>query len=82
MINTEVIIFITAVYLAIMFVIAFRVDSRDHGQFSRFKPLIYTLSLAVYCTSWTFYGAVGTAATSGWNFFTIYLGPIIADSTH
>ncbi len=77
MISTEVIILSTALYLALMFVIAHRVDSRDQGQFSRFRPLIYTLSLAVYCTSWTFYGAVGTAANAGWSFFTIYLGPII-----
>lgn len=77
MISTELIIISTAIYLAMMFFIAFRVDKRDQGQFSRFRPLIYTLSLAVYCTSWTFYGAVGTAASSGWSFFTIYLGPII-----
>jgi Na+/proline symporter len=77
LISTELIIISTAIYLAMMFFIAFRVDKRDQGQFSRFRPLIYTLSLAVYCTSWTFYGAVGTAASSGWSFFTIYLGPII-----
>jgi Na+/proline symporter/nitrogen-specific signal transduction histidine kinase len=41
------------------------------------NPYIYTLSLAVYCTAWTYYGSVGLAATSGLKFLTIYLGPII-----
>jgi len=39
------------------------------------SPLIYTLSLSVYCTAWTFYGAVGSAARNGLEFVTIYLGP-------
>ncbi|MFZ5747465.1 MAG: PAS-domain containing protein [Pseudomonadota bacterium] len=37
----------------------------------------YGLSLAVYCTSWTFYGAVGSAAVDGWNYLAIYVGPIL-----
>jgi hypothetical protein len=39
------------------------------------SPLIYTLSLSIYCTAWTFYGAVGYAARSGLEFLTIYFGP-------
>ena len=38
---------------------------------------MYSLALGVYCTSWTFYGAVGRAANSGWDFFPIYLGPML-----
>ncbi|WP_420819260.1 ATP-binding protein [Pacificoceanicola onchidii] len=38
-------------------------------------PIIYTLSLSIYCTAWTFYGAVGSAARSGFEYLTIYLGP-------
>jgi Na+/proline symporter/nitrogen-specific signal transduction histidine kinase len=41
------------------------------------NPYIYALSLAVYCTAWTYYGSVGLAATSGLKFLTIYLGPVI-----
>jgi Na+/proline symporter/signal transduction histidine kinase len=41
-------------------------------------PLVYSLSLAIYCTSWTYYGSVGSAATSGMFFLTIYLGPTLA----
>ena len=41
------------------------------------RPVVYSLSLAVYCSSWTFYGAVGTAARSGLGYFAIYLGPLL-----
>ncbi|HYA31981.1 MAG TPA: ATP-binding protein, partial [Thermodesulfovibrionales bacterium] len=44
------------------------------------NPYVYTLSMAVYCTSWTFYGSVGKAATSGVSFLTIYLGPTLIAS--
>ncbi|MFK5986909.1 MAG: ATP-binding protein [Pseudomonadota bacterium] len=42
------------------------------------SPLIYTLTLAVYCTSWTYYGSVGKAATTGMGFLAVYLGPTLA----
>ena len=54
--------------------------SGDKGRFSfgpRAQSWVYGLSLGVYCTSWTFYGAVGTAVSSGWHFLPIYLGPIL-----
>ena len=41
------------------------------------NPYVYTLSLAVYCTAWTYYGSVGLAATSGIKFLAIYVGPVI-----
>jgi Na+/proline symporter len=41
------------------------------------SKIIYSLALAVYCTSWTYYGAVGTAVTEGWDYIPIYLGPIL-----
>ncbi|RJS95004.1 PAS domain-containing hybrid sensor histidine kinase/response regulator [Salinisphaera sp. Q1T1-3] len=40
--------------------------------------MIYALSLAVYCTSWSFFGNVGAAATDGWSYLAVYIGPIIA----
>ncbi|MEX0614704.1 MAG: hypothetical protein WD177_02240, partial [Methylophaga sp.] len=43
----------------------------------RHGKIIYSLALAVYCTSWTYYGAVGTAVTEGWDYIPIYLGPIL-----
>ncbi len=41
------------------------------------SPMVYTLSLSIYCTAWTFYGAVGYAARSGLEYLTIYLGPTL-----
>ena len=64
-------------YVALLFAVAFIVDRstqrRPIGWLH--SPLIYTLSISVYCTSWTFYGAVGSAARNGLEFITIYLGP-------
>lgn len=53
-----------------------RQDPADRW-YTRHSGLIYGLGLAVYCTSWTFYGGVGTAATSGLDYLPIYLGPIL-----
>jgi len=77
LIESGIIIFYTALYLAVLFYIAYQGDKKQNNQPSRFHPIIYALSLTVYCTSWTFYGAVGNAAQSGLSYFTIYLGPIL-----
>ncbi len=66
-------------YVAFLFLVAFaaeRLASRGRGAWLR-SPLVYTLSLSIYCTAWTFYGAVGYAARSGLEFVTIYLGPTL-----
>jgi Na+/proline symporter len=47
------------------------------GWLQRHAGAIYGLSLAVYCSSWTFFGGVGTAATAGLDYLAIYLGPIL-----
>lgn len=65
------------VYLAFLFWLAARRDRATPGSGSRHSGLIYGLSLAVYCTSWTFFGGVGTAATAGLDYLPIYLGPIL-----
>lgn len=49
----------------------------DDRLIRKYGGLIYSLALAVYCTSWTYYGAVGTAVTRGWDYMAIYLGPIL-----
>ena len=49
----------------------------DDKLIRKYGGLIYSLALAVYCTSWTYYGAVGTAVTQGWDYIPIYLGPIL-----
>ena len=65
-------------YLGLIFAIASWGDR--HGKFSQrlvTSPTVYTLSLTVYCTAWTFYGSIGLAAESGLAFLPIYLGPTI-----
>jgi len=78
MLNPWKLTLIVLVYMGLLFAIAWFGDkqriARDHP---RFKAIIYSLSLAVYCTSWTFYGAVGSAASTGWGFLPIYLGPVL-----
>lgn len=68
-------------YLSILFLIAYLAEKREKaGKSLVSNPYVYSLSLAVYCTSWTFYGSVGKAATSGLSFLTIYLGPTLMAS--
>jgi Na+/proline symporter/nitrogen-specific signal transduction histidine kinase len=75
----DIVILICLGYVAILFAVAFAGDRRarrdPHGWLS--SPLIYTLSISIYCSSWTFYGSVGSAAENGLEFLTIYLGPTI-----
>nr|WP_163503040.1 sensor histidine kinase [Halomonas socia] len=66
-------------YLALLFVIAAWGDRRaEQGRSLIGSPTIYALSIAVYCTAWTFYGSVGRAAEHGPSFLLIYLGPTLA----
>ena len=65
-------------YIGLLFVIASYGDrTRRFGPASRWRHFIYPLSLAIYCTSWTFFGSVGLASRTGFDFLTIYLGPIL-----
>ena len=65
-------------YLCLLFAIAYYGDKRaDQGHSLIANPYIYALSIAVYCTSWTYYGSVGRAASSGLGFLPIYLGPTL-----
>lgn len=65
-------------YMAVLFVVAWhqeRPATRARGR--GLGPSVYALSLAIYCTSWTYYGAVGTAARDGWEYLPIYIGPVL-----
>src|SRR5512139_198094 len=65
-------------YLGVLFAIATWGNRRaETGRSIIANPWIYSLSLAVYCTTWTFYGSVGRAASSGIGFLPIYLGPTL-----
>jgi Na+/proline symporter/signal transduction histidine kinase len=78
MLQEWVILLVSFCYLGILFAIAYYGDKRaDAGRSIISNPYIYTLSIAVYCTAWTFYGSVGRAATTGAGFLPIYLGPTL-----
>ena len=79
MIPFNILVGVCLTYVILLFVIAFAAERRARlGRIGWLRsPLVYTLSLSIYCTAWTFYGAVGYAARSGLEFVTIYLGPTI-----
>jgi Na+/proline symporter/signal transduction histidine kinase len=71
--------FFLLAYFAFLFVLAYFFDKNSvMAKKMISRPWVYSLSLAVYCTSWTYYGSVGSAAKSGLIFMTIYLGPMIS----
>ncbi|KNX41473.1 Sensor protein kinase WalK [Roseovarius tolerans] len=75
----NVLVLVCVLYVVLLFVVAFGADraaAQGRGSWLG-SPLVYTLSLSIYCTAWTFYGAVGFAARSGLEFVTIYLGPTL-----
>jgi Na+/proline symporter/signal transduction histidine kinase len=78
MIEGWTVILLALGYVSGLFALAWYADrtfgSRKGGDG---RPIVYALSLAVYCTSWTFFGSVGLAASTGYNFIPVYLGPIL-----
>ncbi len=76
MIDKPFLLLIALLYVFLLFAVAWRAD--QHKQWlQRFRPLVYSLALAVYCSSWTFFGAVGQAVTNLWSYLPIYLGPML-----
>lgn len=71
-----VVIIISFFYLILLFLIAGWAEKNAHRKWLS-SPYIYALSLAVYCTAWTYYGSVGRAANQGLDFLTTYFGPIL-----
>lgn len=65
-------------YLILLFAVASFGDRRSRRRSAaKGRPLVYALSLAIYCTSWTYFGGVGLAAQRGFEFAAIYIGPIL-----
>jgi Na+/proline symporter/nitrogen-specific signal transduction histidine kinase len=78
MLQGTVIIFTSFAYLGLLFAIAYYADQRaDAGRPIIANGYVYSLSLAVYATAWTFYGSVGRAASDGIGFLPIYIGPTL-----
>src|SRR5690606_11898364 len=73
-----VLLLVSVGYAALLFAVAWIGDRYPlYPQRPWLRPLVYSLALAVYCSSWTFYGAVGTAVRSGIGYVPIYLGPLL-----
>lgn len=79
MLPPDLVIAVCLAYVAILFAVAFAGDLRARKRAGGwlYSPLVYTLSISIYCTSWTFFGAVGSAARNGMEFAAIYIGPTI-----
>jgi len=79
MVPFNILVLACLTYVAGLFAVAFLVEKRAAAGRAGWlrAPIVYTLSLSIYCTAWTFYGAVGYAARSGLEFATIYLGPTL-----
>ncbi|MBV9955226.1 MAG: hybrid sensor histidine kinase/response regulator, partial [Pseudolabrys sp.] len=78
MLQGWVVIAVALGYIGLLFLIASYGDRiRSFAREQRNALLIYPLSLAIYCTSWTFFGSVGSASRTGYEFLTIYVGPAL-----
>src|SRR5580658_5418035 len=78
MLQGWVVVIIAVAYIGFLFLVASYGDRRRplaRGTSSRL--MIYPLSLAIYCTSWTFFGSVGLASRTGFDFLAIYIGPVL-----
>ena len=79
MLDPQVVIAVFCLYIGFLFLIALWVERQSaRGRSPANNPFVYALSLAVYCTAWTYYGSVGQAATSGLLFLPMYAGPTVA----
>jgi Na+/proline symporter/signal transduction histidine kinase len=77
-VETWIVVVTSVAYLGLLFIVAYYGDRRaDQGRSIISNGYVYALSLAVYATSWTFYGSVGRAVSSGIGFLPIYLGPTV-----
>ncbi|MEH6593515.1 MAG: histidine kinase, partial [Halioglobus sp.] len=81
MVSSSNLLSLALLYICVLFAVAWYADRKSGSGSVRTSPVwrsvVYALSLAVYCSSWTFYGAVGSATESAWSHAPIYLGPIL-----
>src|SRR3982075_4510499 len=78
MLQGVIVIAMALAYIGLLFVVASYGDrARLLGREGRSRLLIYPLSLAIYCTSWTFFGSVGLASRTGYDFLALYVGPVL-----
>ena len=76
--NSEHLLLTVIFYGILLFTIAWLTERYGYKlKQTWWRPLVYSLSLGVYCSSWTFLGAAGQASSSGWHFFPLYFGPML-----
>lgn len=76
--DSQLSLVLVCLYGGLLFAIAWLSERYGHRlRLPWWRPLVYTLSIGVFCSSWTFLGSVGQAVEDGWNFLPIYLGPIL-----
>lgn len=74
--SSAALLLILSLYLALLFFVAHWAEKKANTKWTN-NPYIYSLSLAVYCSAWTYYGSIGVAANSGITYLPVYIGPII-----
>src|ERR1700755_3580974 len=73
-----VLLLVSLLYVAVLFAVAYYGDRRPlYPNRAWLRPVVYSLAMAVYCSSWTFYGAVGSAANASLTYVAIYLGAVL-----
>lgn len=79
MLTGDVVLAAALIYVALLFAVAFFGDWRaGQGRLGWLSsPVVYTLSISIYCTSWTYYGMVGSATRDGIEFAAVYIGPML-----
>jgi len=77
MLQGWVVVAIALIYIGLLFLVASYGDRMRLARSATSRLLIYPLSLAIYCTSWTFFGSVGLASRTGFDFLAIYIGPVL-----
>ncbi|MBE99113.1 MAG: sodium:proline symporter [Flavobacterium sp.] len=74
--SSAVLLIILSGYLALLFFVAHWAEKKGNIRWTN-NPYVYSLSLAVYCSAWTYYGSIGLAANSGLGYLPVYVGPVI-----
>src|ERR1700677_5359891 len=77
MLQGWVVVAIALAYIGFLFLVASYGDRMRVARGASSRLLIYPLSLDIYCASWTFFGSVGLASRTGFDFLTIYIGPML-----
>ncbi|MBW8360272.1 MAG: sodium:proline symporter [Weeksellaceae bacterium] len=74
--SSPLLFLLVILYLGILFFVAFWAEKKK-SNFWVNNPYIYSLSLAVYCSAWTYYGSIGVASNQGLEYLAVYIGPVI-----